>query len=139
MLILDTNVLSELMRPVPDAQVLDWAQTKNRDEVYTTAINEAEILYGLELLPKGKKRDELMLAVEATFYRDMAGHILEFDSDAARTYAQIAASRRKRGRPISYSDAQIAAIVQSHGAMLATRDVSDFAECGIRTVNPWKK
>ena len=139
MLILDTNVLSELMRPKPDTHVLSWARTQSREEVFTTAINEAEMLYGLEILPRGKRRDELMAAMQATFYRDMAGHILAFDSDAARIYAGIAASRRKHGKPISYSDAQIAAIVQSHGATLASRNVSDFADCGIRTFDPWKR
>ena len=137
MLILDTNVLSELMRPEPAARVLDWAQSRSREEVYTTAINEAEMLYGLELLPRGKRRDDLMAAMQATFYRDMAGHILAFDSDAARIYSQIAASRRKQGRPISYSDAEIASIVQLHKATLATGNVADFENCGIRLINPW--
>ena len=139
MLILDTNVLSELMRREPDVQVLAWAQAQTREDVYTTAISEAEVLYGLELLPRGKRRDELRAAMQATFDQDMAGHILAFDGDAARVYAQIAASCRKQGNPISYADAQIAAIVQLRGATLATRNLADFANCGIRTLNPWKE
>jgi predicted nucleic acid-binding protein len=139
MLILDTSVLSELMRREPAAQVLTWAQAQSHENVYTTAISEAEMLYGLELLPRGKRRDELKAAMQATFYQDMAGHILAFDSEAARLYAQIAASRRKLGNPISYADAQIAAIVQLRGAILATRNVADFANCGIRVLDPWKE
>jgi predicted nucleic acid-binding protein len=138
MLILDTNVLSELMRTEPDADVLNWARTQSREEVYTTAINEAEMLYGLEILPRGRRRDALMAAMQATFYRDMAGRVLAIDSDAAPIYAGIAASRRKLGKPISYSDAQIAAIVQVHSATLATRNVDDFKSVGIRVINPWE-
>jgi len=104
MLTLDTNVLSELMRPRPDAHVLDWARAQSGKEVYTTAINEAEMLHGLELLPEGKRRDARRAEIHSTSQQDLAGQVLGFDSQAARIYAHIAASHRRVGKPISYVD-----------------------------------
>lgn len=137
MIILDTNVLSEVMRPLPTAEVLRWLATHPASRLFTTAITQAEILYGLELLPKGKRRAALQSAVEAMFEEDFADRILPFDSDAARVFPQIAASRRALGRPITQWDAQIAAIARSRGAALATRNTGDFEDCGITVLNPW--
>ena len=137
MTILDTNVLSEVMRPLPTAKVLRWLATHSASRLFTTTITQAEILYGLELLPKGKRRAALQSAVEAMFAEDFAGRILPFDSDAARVFPQIAASRRALGRPITQWDAQIAAIARSRGASLATRNTGDFEHCGITVLNPW--
>ena len=109
MIVLDTNVLSEVMRPLPTAKVLRWLATHPASRLFTTTITQAEILYGLELLPKGKRRAALESAVEAMFEEDFAGRILPFDSDAARVFPQIAASRRALGRHITQWDAQIAA------------------------------
>lgn len=137
MIILDTNVLSEVMRPLPTADVLRWLAAQPASRLFTTTITQAEILYGLELLPRGKRRAALESAVEAMFEEDFANRILPFDSDAARVFPPIAASRRALGRPITQSDAQIAAIARSRGAALATRNTGDFEHCGILVLDPW--
>lgn len=137
MILLDTNVLSELMRPSPAAEVLRWMTTHPASRLFTTTITQAEILYGLEVMPKGKRRAALQLAIEAMFEEDFADRILPFDSDAARVFPKIAGSRRALGRPIAQWDAQIAAIARSRGAALATRNSNDFEHCGVRVVNPW--
>jgi len=136
-IVLDTNVLSELMRPVPSTQVVRWVTRQPATELFTTAITEAEIFYGIELLAKGKRRTGLQAAAEAMFTDDFAGRVISFDSHAARAFATIAARRRALGKPISHSDAQIAAIAQLYGAALATRDVADFEGCEIRVIDPW--
>ena len=137
MIILDTNVLSELMRPTPSPRVVAWVAKQPATELFTTSITEAEIFYGLELLTKGKRREGLLAAAEAMFAEDLAGRVLGFDSDAARAFSRIAAHRRALGRPISHADAQIAAITQVRGAKLATRNVTDFEDCGVHAVDPW--
>jgi predicted nucleic acid-binding protein len=137
MIILDTNVLSELMRPMPAPQVVSWVSKQPTNELFTTSITEAEIFYGIELLAKGKRREGLLAAADAMFDEDFAGRILDFDSDAARVFSRIAGRRRTLGKPISHPDAQIAAIAQLRGAVLATRNTADFANCGIRVLDPW--
>lgn len=137
MIILDTNVLSEALRRIPAPVVLRWLAAHPASSLFTTTITQAEILYGLELLPKGKRRTALQSAVEAMFEEDFADRILPFDSDAARMFPLIAVSRRESGHPIAQSDAQIAAIARSRGAALATRNTADFEHCGIPLVNPW--
>lgn len=137
MIVIDTNVLSELMRAEPDAAVLDWFGQEPPAGLFTTTVSQAEILYGLALLPEGKRRDGLQDAAAAMFQEDFVGRILPFDSDAAHAYAAIAVGRKAAGQPISQFDAQIAGIAQSRGARLATRNVADFAGCGIVVVNPW--
>src|SRR5450631_2364394 len=122
MIVLDTNVLSELMRPQPSARVVAWVSKQPAVELFTTSITEAEIFYGIELLTRGKRRDGLLAAAEAMFESDFAGRILDFDSNAARVFSRIAARRRAVGRPISHPDAQIAAIAQLRGAALATHN-----------------
>ena len=137
MIVLDTNVLSELMKARPAAKVLEWLAAQLVSSVYTTSITQAEILHGLLLLPPGRKRNNLEVAAQAMFEKDFSGRILPFGSDAAPLYARIAADRRKAGRPISHFDAQIAAIVRLSGAALATRNITDFQECGVTVINPW--
>jgi predicted nucleic acid-binding protein len=139
MIVLDTNVLSELMRSHPDESVSQWIAKRKATILFITALTKAEILYGLELLSEGRKRTVLTEAAKSMFDLDFAGRILPFDSDAAKQFAVIAAQRRTLGRPISQIDAQIAAITRSHNATLATRNVSDFEECGITIVNPWEE
>jgi len=140
MLILDTNVISEPMQPRPDSRVLSWwSHQRKSGELFITTITIAEILYGIALLPKGKRRDKLMAEAEATFAEDFAGRILSFDEDAARALAEIAATRRAQGRPIADFDAQIAAITRLHRATLATRNTTDFEGCGLSLVNPWSR
>jgi predicted nucleic acid-binding protein len=139
MIILDTNVISELMRPKPSSQVATWVAQQPGTELFTTSITEAEIFYGIELLGRGKRREGLLAAAEAMFSEDFAGRVLVFDSDAARVFAKIGAARRSLGRPISHADAQIAALAQVRGAKLATRNVDDFEDCGIEVVDPWNR
>jgi len=137
MIILDTNVLSELMRPDPSPHVVAWVGKQPSAQLFTTSITEAEIFYGIELLAKGKRREQLLAAADAMFTEDLAGRIHGFDSDAARVFSKIAAQRRTRGRPISHADAQIAAIARVRRATLATRNLADFQHCGIDVVDPW--
>jgi predicted nucleic acid-binding protein len=137
MIILDTNVLSELMRAAPDAAVLRWFDTQPASGLFITAITEAEIRLGLELLPDGKRRTALSAAAGDIFAKDFAGRILPFDSAAAAAYARIVSSCRAAGRPISQFDAQIASIAHTRGASLATRNVSDFENCRVELLNPW--
>ena len=106
-------------------------------ELFTTSITEAEIFYGIELLTKGKRREELLVAAEAMFAEDLAGRVFGFESDAARIFSKIAAERRALGRPISHADAQIAAIARTRSAKLATRNVEDFEHCGLDVIDPW--
>ncbi len=137
MTILDTNVLSELMRPDPSKKVIAWVARQPAGQLCTTSITEAEIFYGIELLAKGKRREQLLAAAEAMFAEDFAGRIHGFDTDAARAFSKIASGRRVLGKPISHADAQIAAIAQVRSARLATRNAPDFQDCGIEVVDPW--
>ena len=137
MIILDTNVVSELMKPEPDGAVERWTANQASESLYTTSVTQAEILHGILLLPKGKRRALLEGAAEAMFVEDFADRVLPFGSDAARAYAEIAATRRRSGHPISHFDSQIAAIARVHGATVSTRNTDDFAGCDVRIVNPW--
>ena len=137
MIVLDTNVLSEFMKARPAAKVVEWLAAQLVSSVYTTSITQAEILHGLLLRPAGRKRNNLAAAAPAMFEKDFRGRILPFGSDTAPLYARIAADRRKTGRPISQFDAQIAAIVRLSGAALASRNITDFQECGVTVINPW--
>ena len=136
MIILDTNVLSELMRSRPSPKVLAWFHERPLINLYATAMTQAEIFYGIELLEPGTRRQKLLLAAESLFEIDLKDRVLGFESDAARVFSRIAA-RRLQGKPISNPDAQIAAITQLHNATLATRDLDDFRDCGIDVVDPW--
>jgi predicted nucleic acid-binding protein len=137
MLILDTNVISEIMQALPSPRVQEWWSQQQAGELFTSTVTVAEILYGIELLPRGKRRDRLLAEAEAMFSQDFAGRILPFDEEAARAFPGIAAGRRVKGSPIAALDAQIAAIARSRRAILATRNTTDFEGCGVRLVNPW--
>ena len=137
MIVVDTNVLSELMKPAPNETVSRWAAGRPSSSLYTSTITQAEILLGIELLPKGKRRSNLQSAAETMFDAVFAGRILPFDEDSARALPGIAMKRRRLGRPISQYDAQIAAIALSRGAQIATRDIADFADCGVMVTDPW--
>lgn len=139
MIVLDTNVISELMRMAPDPRVLAWLVRQPMAGLFTTTLTQAEIFYGLRLLPEGRRREELMAAARPIFEIEMAGRILSFDSDAALAYPEIAAHRRQMGQPVAQIDGQIAAITRSRGAQLATRNVRDFLACGIMVVDPWQE
>ena len=127
------------MRFDPAHTVSSWVAKHAGSQLAVTAVTEAEIFYGLELMPAGKRRNGLQTAAETLFMKLFRGRTLPFDSEAARLYAKIASTRRAKGKPISVPDAQIAAIVLAHDAVLATRNIMDFAGCGIRLVNPWKE
>ena len=137
MLILDTNVISEILRQEPKEAVVTWFESQPRQQLFTTAVTQAEILYGITLLPKGSRREKLLEVAQLIFEEDLENRILPFGGDAATHYAEIGASRRSSGRPISQFDAMIASIARLHGARIATRNTSDFEDCGIEMVNPW--
>lgn len=137
MIVLDTNVISEMLRPQPAPQVAEWLAAQAVSALFTTAITQAEIYYGLSLLPAGRRRDRLQAAVVPIFEEDLRGRVLAFDAGAASAYATIAAERRRAGQPISQFDAQIAAIVHAHGGSLATRNIRDFESCGIELIDPF--
>lgn len=137
MIVLDTNVLSELMRPQPDERVVAWLKQQTRSNLFTTAVTRGEMLYGVLILPDGRRRTRMHQEVEAIFAVDMAGRVLPYDEAAADAHAAISAARRTQGRPVDQSDAMIAGIARSHGAMLATRNVRDFEGCGIALIDPW--
>ena len=138
MIVLDTNVVSELMRPTPAKLVVAWVAAQPMQSLYTTSVTMAEILYGVGLLSVGRRRRMLGAAAEAMFREDFAGRVLPFAIDAAPLYALIAVERRRSGRPISQFDAQIAAIARSSGATIATRNVLAFADCSVDLVDPWQ-
>lgn len=137
MIILDTNILSEVIRPAPEPAVLRWLAVQPVVSVYICTITEAELRYGVELLPVGRRRAALSAQIIGMLETDFSGRILPYDSAAAIAYAEIAARRRQAGRPIGLADAQIAAIARSRGAELATRNGADFEGCGVRLFNPW--
>ena len=138
MIVLDTNVLSEIFKAHPDHVVMGWFSAQRQNELYVTSVTQAEMLFGLAILPKGQRRDSLEQAVRDVFAEDFAGRILPFDSEAAVAFASIASRLRRLGRPISQLDAQAAAIAHAHEASLATRNVTDFQNCGLSIVNPWQ-
>lgn len=137
MIIIDTNVISELLRAKPKPAVEAWLGAQDGLSIYLTAISEAELRYGVEIMTNGKRRDALANAIDRILRDDMAGRILPFDSASARAYATIAATRRSAGTPISQADCQIAAIARAHNAPVATRNTPDFQGCGIQLINPW--
>ena len=137
MIVLDTNVISELMRNSPQQAVLTWFDTQSTSSLFVTTVTEAEILTGIALLPDGRRRSGLAESADRLFTALFAGRILVFDSDAANIYAEIFAQRYASGRPISQADCQIAAIARSREASIATRNVADFEGVEIDLVNPW--
>ena len=137
MILLDTNVVSELMRPAPSEAVLAWFAAQDAADLYLSAIGEAELRRGAALLPEGKRRDQLMATIDAMIAEDFAGRILPFDSAAAQAFVLVFLERRAAGRPISFADCQIAATARAQGAAIATRNTADFAGCGIAVIDPW--
>ncbi len=135
MIILDTNVISELARQTPDQQVL--ASVDDREEVAVTATTLAELLYGVARLPDGASRSRLAEGIRAIINDELGGQVIAFDSTAASHYAEIVAGRSRTGRPMGIADGQIAATCRAWGAALATRNVRDFEDVGIVVVDPW--
>ncbi len=137
MIIIDTNVLSEIVKPVPAPKVLTWFASQSPERLYTTTVTQAEILFGIELLPKGRRRDALRDNVTVMFEKAFGGRLVSFDESAAHAFAIIAAAHRMGGRTVSGMDSQIAAIALSRNAALATRNSKDFVDCGIELIDPW--
>lgn len=137
MIVLDTNVISELMRPAPNPAVITWVAAQPRSSLYTTSINRAEILYGVAALPAGRRREGFDAVVQAIFSEEFAGRVLSFDGSAAEHYARIAMARRTAGVRIEGFDALIAAVTAAAGFRIATRDVGGFEGCGLEVINPW--
>jgi predicted nucleic acid-binding protein len=137
--LLDTNVLSELLRAAPEPAVLAWFAEQPAETLFVSAVTQAEMMLGARLLPTGKRRAALERAVRAMFDEDFSGRTLPFDSAVVPAYVDIVSTRRTVGRPISQFDAQIAAIARHHVARLATRNLNDFEGCGVVVVNPWTK
>ena len=138
MIVLDTNVISELTRQAPAPGVISWLDSLAAAEVSTTAITAAELLYGVAKMSAGHRKAELAAAVHGLLSDDFHGRVLSFDEHAAGRYADIVTDRERLGRPIGVADAQIAAICRTVDATLATRNTNDFEETGIELINPWK-
>ena len=137
MVVLDTNVVSELMRTSPYPPVDAWAAGYAAEELYFSAVSEAELWYGAAIMPEGQRRDTLVSDIESMLLAAFDNRILPFDSEAATAYAEIVAARRRIGRPISQPDCQIAAIARSRGMAVATRNLCDFVGMGIELIDPW--
>jgi predicted nucleic acid-binding protein len=137
-IVLDTNVISELARQVPDSGVLAWLDSLEISEVATTAVTAAELRYGVARLPDGHRKRELTVMIRGILAEDFYGRVLPFDERASARYADIVTGRERIGRPIGVADAQIAAICRDLSAILATRNTADFEETGIELIDPWK-
>lgn len=136
--IFDTNVLSETMRDTPHPSVVAWLRACPAKDMFTTAVSRAEIFYGIQRLPEGRKRQRLEQAAYVMFAQEFLGRVLPFDAVAADIYAELRVSRARGGRPIATEDAMIAAIARVHGAAVVTRDAGGFAGCGlVLVVDPW--
>ncbi|MBK6648303.1 MAG: type II toxin-antitoxin system VapC family toxin [Betaproteobacteria bacterium] len=139
MMVLDTNVVSELMRAAPESAVLNWLDAQPSSELWLTAVVAAELMFGVARLPEGGRKQQLAHNVAAMLEQDFAGQVLAYDLAAASIYAELVAQRERTGRPIAMADAQIAAICLAHGASLVTRNEKDFDGLGLMVINPWNR
>ena len=137
MIILDTNVVSEPLKPSPEPSVLDWLDRQAPETLYLTTFNLAELLSGIEALPQGRRWTELHHALMAQMMPLFEGRILAFDKKAAEAFARINTSAQAAGNTIRFTDGAIAAIASAHGFLLATRNVRDFRGTGVEVINPW--
>lgn len=137
MIVLDTNVISEAIKPSPDPRVMAWLRGQSLADVATTAVSLAEINYGLCRLPRGRRRDDLEARIRTFLARGFGDRILVFDAPAAGVYGEVVTARQSAGRPIDAFDAMIAAIARSRAATVATRNVADFDGCGVPVLDPW--
>lgn len=137
-ILLDTNVVSEVMRQNPSSNVISWLNSCDNTDLFISSITIAEICYGLRILPEGRRRQSLKLRFEHFISQGFANNIINFDESAARAYAEIMGARKEQGRPMSLPDGQIAAIAQTNFLSLATRNITDFEGCGIELINPFE-
>ena len=135
--LLDTNVISELIRKSPAPVVEEWVAGQPPEDLFFSAVGEAELRYGAAILPAGRRRETLVSDIETMLLDAFEDRVLPFDSEAARAYAEIAAVRRSAGRPVAPADCQIAAIARSRNMAVATRNVRDFEDMGIEIIDPW--
>lgn len=135
--VLDTNIISELMRPAPNAEVVAWVDGWPAGELAVTAVTVAEVLYGVARLDDGQRKEMLRTLARTMFKEEFADRVLPFGGEEAEVYAELVTRRQGQGSPISMADAQIAAITVCQGARLATRNVGDFAGLPLEVVNPW--
>jgi predicted nucleic acid-binding protein len=138
MILLDTNVISEAMRPTPEASVMAWLNSQNTAELWTSTIVMAEVYSGLELMEQGKRQRQLFEKAELMFDRFFGPRILPFDLLAARAYGTVLKARQTKGLAIDEMDALLAATALANGSALATRNTAHFESCGIRVLNPWR-
>ena len=137
MVVLDTNVVSEMMKAAPSTTVLSWMNDQDASQLFLTAITVGEIRYGLRVLPQGKRRRSLEEGFERILAEGFAGRVLAFDEAAAHRYGEVMGRRQEIGRPLAIPDGQIASIAWSNGYAVATRNVQDFLECGVEVINPF--
>jgi len=137
MILLDTNIISAMMKTAPSTAVVTWIDQQNSVQLFISSITIAEIAYGLHILPEGHRRDLLEGAFNQAIADAFKHRVLPFDENAAHHYGHIMAQRKKAGRPLSIPDGQIAAIAHNHGAAVATRNIRDFDDCGLILVNPF--
>lgn len=137
MILLDTNVVSELMRASPEAAVLRWMNRQPSSLVHLSTVSIAEIAYGIRILPEGRRRHDLQHRFDRFVATAFSERLLDFDRGAALQYGEIMASRREIGRPMSVVDGQIAAVARCRGCTLATRNVTDFEDCALELIDPW--
>jgi|SRR5579883_156298 predicted nucleic acid-binding protein len=137
MIILDTDVMSALMRPAPEKAVADWLDLQSPVAVWTTAITIMELRFGIQILPEGKKRSRLLEEFDAVLVEDIGERIVAFDVVAARHTANLMADRQKRGRPVELRDTMIAGIALAHDATIATRKTAHFRDLSVSVINPW--
>jgi len=138
LIVLDTNVVSETMRPEPDASALEWLNAQSAETLYLSSITLAEMWFGVAALPEGARKQRLERAVDGLL--DLfVGRVLAFDADAARRYAAIAVAARKAGRPLPIADGYLAATAAAHGFAVATRNTHDFRDTGVELINPWQR
>ena len=136
MILLDTNVVSEAMKPEPAPAVRRWLDAQTAETLYLSSVSIAELMFGIGALPKGRRRDKLAAALEGVLAL-LASRILSFDTDAARRYAELAVRARAAGAGFPTPDGYIAAIAASHGFAVASRDTSAFRAAGLTVIDPW--
>ena len=136
-ILLDSNVVSELIRRARSPAVATWVAGWPLEDLFFSAVGEAELRYGAAILPPGRRRQALLAGIDGMLRDAFGDRVLQFDREAACEYADIAAARRSAGRPLAPADCQIAAIARSRGMTVATRNVRDFDDIGVNIVNPW--
>ena len=139
MIVLDTNVISEPLKPAPEAAVLDWLNAQEPQTLYTTTVNLAELFAGVEALPAGRRKDALAKALSSQVLALFGGRILSFDAKAAEAFATTNASAQAQGNTMAFADCAIAAITRANGFVLATRNVRDFKGTGVSLIDPWDR